>query len=136
MNDKDTKLAAVRAAQSDIHDAVNKLRNEHGLSFQSAWSTLEKTRPDLFKNLDKASDELKIEYGQNKDDMFFESQGLKPPTAPNNVPDIPGAKPPGQRADDPPAKGFPQYVPRPKDPRITTSRPSKPTGIYSVRALR
>ena len=85
MNDKDTKLAAVRAAQSDIHDAVNKLRNEHGLSFQSAWSTLEKTRPDLFKNLDKASDELKIEYGQNKDDMFFESQGLKPPTAPNNV---------------------------------------------------
>jgi hypothetical protein len=136
MNDKDTKLAAVRAAQSDIHDAVNKLRNEHGLSFQSAWSTLEKTRPDLFKNLDKASDELKIEYGQNKDDMFFESQGLKPPTAPNNVPDIPGAKPPGQRADDPRAKGFPQYVPRPKDPRITTSRPSKPTGIYSVRALR
>ena len=43
MNDKDTKLAAVRAAQSDIHDAVNKLRNERGLSFQSAWSTLEQT---------------------------------------------------------------------------------------------
>ena len=135
MNDKDTKLAAVRAAQSDIHDAVNKLRNEHGLSFQSAWSTLEKTRPDLFKNLDKASDELKIEYGQNKDDMFFESQGLKPPTVPNNVPDIPGAKPPGQRADDPRAKGFPPYVPRPKDPRIE-SWSSKPTGVYSVRGLR
>ena len=111
------------------------MRNERGLSFQSAWSTLEKTRPDLFKNLDKASDELKIEYGQNKDDMFFESQGLKPPTAPNNVPDIPGAKPPGQRADDPPAKGFPQYVPRPKDPRIE-SWSSKPTGVYSVRGLR
>jgi hypothetical protein len=135
MNDKDTKLAAVRAAQSDIHDAVNKLRNERGLSFQSAWSTLEKTRPDLFKNLDKASDELKIEYGQNKDDMFFESQGLKPPTVPNNVPDIPGAKPPGQRADDPRAKGFPPYVPRPKDPRIE-SWSSKPTGVYSVRGLR
>jgi len=67
--------------------------------------------------------------------MFFESQGLKPPTVPNNVPDIPGAKPPGQRADDPRAKGFPPYVPRPKDPRIE-SWSSKPTGVYSVRGLR
>ena len=120
MNDsRDSKLAKLKAAQAAIHDGVNDLRNKRpGLSFQAAWSTLQKTRGDLFDALDKASDELKIEYGGNENDMFYESQGIKPPLAKSNVPDEPGAKPPGQGADDPRAKGFPQYVPRPKDPRI------------------
>ena len=41
---------------------------------QPSKRTLEQTRGDLFANLDKASDELKIEYGQNKNDLFYESQ--------------------------------------------------------------
>ena len=53
---------------------------------QPSKRTLEQTRGDLFANLDKASDELKIEYGQNKNDLFYESQGLKPPVVKDNVP--------------------------------------------------
>jgi hypothetical protein len=53
---------------------------------QPSKRTLEQTRGDLFANLDKASDGLKIEYGQNKNDLFYESQGLKPPVVKDNVP--------------------------------------------------
>ena len=41
---------------------------------QPSKRTLEQTLGDLFADLDKASDELKIEYGQNKNDLFYESQ--------------------------------------------------------------
>src|SRR6516164_3315924 len=64
----------------------------------------------------------------SKSDMPF--HGMPSATAEDNVPNIPGSKPPGRAADDPRAKGFPQYVPRPLDVRIIGS---KVQGIQTVR---
>ena len=82
---KQFKLAAIRGSQTDIHEAVNELRNKRpGLSFQSAWNMLEKTKPELFEALDKASDELsKIEQGTQYKQAFPPNP---PTTAPDNVP--------------------------------------------------
>jgi hypothetical protein len=126
---KAVHLAQIRHAQEAIHGAVNDLRNARpGLSFQSAWAAVQQNRPELFDDLDKASEELsKITQGPDYDSYYEQTPAGK---APNNVPDEPGSKPPGKKADDPRARGFPQYVPRPKDPRI------KVQGVTSLPRLR
>jgi hypothetical protein len=126
MNDEaQKKAAALRDAQQNIHAAVNDLRNKRpGMSFQTAWSTLQQTRSDLFDSLDKASSELtKITRGQNQGDPFYRSQGLEEPTARDNVPPSrPGqlSKPPGQPAPETRVK--PDF----------RSRDSRITGVHSV----
>ena len=111
MTDEDKKqfrLAAIRAAQTDIHEAVNELRNKRpGLSFQSAWNMLEKTKPKLFEALDKASDELsKIEQGTQYKQAF-------PPNPPTTAPDnVPPSMRPVERRTPTPAKTRDERVQR------------------------
>jgi hypothetical protein len=118
---KAVHLAQVRHAQEAIHGAVAELRNNRpGLSFQSAWSTLQKTRPSLFDDLDKASDALsKITRGENEGDPFWRSQGLEEPVAKNNVPEGPTSRPHPEKSKDPRiGENWPQNPTRPKDSRI------------------
>jgi hypothetical protein len=115
MNDqKRSAMQAIRDAQLAIHDGINDLRNgKPDMNFSVAWNILQKNRPDLFAKLDAASSELeKITRGENEGDQFFESQGLKPTTARDNVP------PPRPRETRTPVPT------KQKDPRIT--------GAYSV----
>jgi len=86
-----------------LPSAVEDERRKNGSSFGTGWNRVKATKPELFDNLDLQAKDLaelnEIEQGDSYTPHVE-------PTPAGNVPDIPGAKPTGQRADDPRAKGF------------------------------
>jgi hypothetical protein len=122
---EELKARVTRKLQNFVTGKVQDEMARSGASFSNSWGRLKQADPTMFDSLDQLDSlsdadlqellDLPLKTG-SKSKMPF--HGMPSATAPNNVPDEPGAKPPGQRADDPRAKGFPQYVPRPLDSRI------------------
>jgi len=111
--------SAVASRADDLRSAVEDERRKNGSSFGTGWNRVKATKPELFDNLDlQAKDLAELNEIEQGDSYTPHVEPTPAGRVPNNVPDIPGAKPTGQRADDPRAKGFPHYLPRPRDPRI------------------
>jgi hypothetical protein len=120
-------VSVLGQARKDVTDAVDQEQRTNGGSFVTAWNRVKQRQPDLFSELDRAAgaiDSFDIgDIGSQEGQPFH---NMPVATAPNNVPSEPGAKPTGQRADDPRARGDSKYVQRPRDARIqgVTTRPA------------